>query len=398
MKRAAIVQPLRTPIGAFGGSLKDVSAGQLGAGVVQELLARTGIDPDMIEDAVFGHGYPNGEFPCIGRWIALAAGLPEAVPGLQLDRRCGSGLQAITTAAMMVQTGVCDVVLAGGVESMSNVEFYTTDTRWGRRAGSSVLHDRLARARERSQPVERFGRISGMIETAENLARDFSITREEADEFAVESHCKAAAAWEMGRFDDEVVPVSVPRAKKDPFLFERDEGIRPDSTPEKLGSLSAIMDGGVVTAGNASQQNDAAAVCLVVAEDRLDALGLTPIAFLAGWSAVGCDPSRMGIGPVPATERLLARSGVSFSEIDLIELNEAFAAQALAVLKSWNAVGDPRVNVNGSGISLGHPIAATGIRIMTTLVHEMRRRSVRYGLETMCIGGGQGMAALFERA
>lgn len=397
-RRAAIVSPLRSPIGVFGGALKTLGAGEFGAIMVKELLKRTGIDPALIEDSVFAQSYANGEYPCIGRWIALAAGLPESVPGMQLDRRCASGLQAITTAAAMVETGACDVVLAGGIECMSAIEYYTTDMRWGRRAGSTKLHDRLDRGRERSQPVERFGVISGMIETAENLARDFSITREEADLFAVGSHRKAAYAWETGIFKDEVVPISVPQRRGDPILFEQDEGVRADATLEKLAKLAPIIKGGTVTAGNASQQNDAASVCLVVAEDKLESIGLKPSGFLVGWSAAGCAPSHMGIGPIPATERLLKRSGIQLNEIGLIELNEAFAAQALAVLKSWDIVGDPRVNVHGSGISLGHPIGATGMRIMTTLLHAMNRGSVRYGLETMCVGGGQGMAALFERA
>jgi acetyl-CoA C-acetyltransferase len=365
--------------------------------LVQELLKRTKIDPALIDDSVFGQSYANGEYPCIGRWVALAAGLPESVPGIQLDRRCASGLQALTTAAAMVQTGACDVVLAGGIECMSAIEYYTTDMRWGRRAGTTKLHDRIDRGRERSQPVDRFGQISGMIETAENLAQDYAITREDADHFAVDSHRKATAAWESGMFADEVIPISIQQRKGDAIRFERDEGVRPDATFEKLSRLSPIMSGGTVTAGNASQQNDAASVCLVVAEDQLQPLGLDPMGFLVGWAAVGCAPSHMGIGPVPATARLMSRAGLKMNDIGLVELNEAFAAQAIAVLKSWDMVGDPRVNVQGSGISLGHPIGATGMRIMTTLLHAMRRRSVRYGLETMCVGGGQGMAAIFER-
>lgn len=398
MRRAAIVSPLRSPIGAFGGTLRGIGAAELGSVLVQELLKRTDIDPARIDDSVFGQSYANGEYPCIGRWVALASGLPEMIPGMQLDRRCASGLQALTTAAAMVETGACDVVLAGGIECMSAIEYYSTDMRWGKRAGGSVLHDRLERGRERSQPVERFGRISGMIETAENLARDYDISREDADTYAADSHRKAAEAWDSGRFDDEVVAIPVPQRRGDPILFARDEGIKPDTTAGVLSRLKPIIPGGKVTAGNSSQQNDAAAVCLVVAEDMLETLKLRPMAFLAGWAAVGCAPSHMGIGPVPATERLLTRLGMKLPDIGLIELNEAFAAQALSVLQSWDAINDPRVNVNGSGISLGHPIGATGMRIAVTLLHEMQRRSVRYGLETMCVGGGQGMAALFESA
>jgi acetyl-CoA C-acetyltransferase len=299
---------------------------------------------------------------------------------------------------MMVQTGAADVVLAGGVESMSNIEHYTQQVRWGTRSGSPVLYDRLDRGRERSQPEARFGRISGMIETAENLAARYSISREAADEFAVRSHARAAAAWKDGRFTDEVVPVSVPQRRGDPLVFAEDEGVRPDSSLESLAGLRAIMTDGTVTAGNAAQQNDAAGACLVVAEDQLESLGLEPLGFLVGWAAAGCDPATMGIGPVPATARLFARTGLSMDDMDLVEVNEAFACQVLAVCQEWGFDDWSRLNVNGSGISLGHPIGATGVRIMTTLLHEMKRRGSRYGLETMCVGGGQGMAAIFEAA
>ncbi len=400
LRRAAIVSPLRTPVGKFLGSLASVSAGDLGAVIIRALVDRTGIDPSHIDDVVFAQGYGNGEAPCIARWSLLAAGLPVSVPGYQLDRRCGSGLQAIINAAMMVQTGAADVVIAGGVESMSNVEHYTTDLRGGTRMGGLTLHDRLTRGRVMSQPVERFGVISGMIETAENLAKDYGITREQCDAYAVRSHQRAAAAWAKGCFDEEIVPVSVKQKRGDPLLFTHDEGYRADASIESLGAMKPI-EGGVVTAGNASQQNDAAAACFVVAEDKLAELGLEPIAWFHSWAAAGCEPSRMGIGPVPAVERLFARSGLSWADVDLVELNEAFAAQVLAVLKGWGwSDNDSRhdiLNVNGSGISLGHPIGATGGRILANLTHEMLRRQSRYGLETMCIGGGQGIAAIFER-
>lgn len=398
MRRAAIVSPLRTPVGRFGGTLKDIPVERLGALVVNAILDRTKLDPALVEDVVFAQSYANSETPCVGRWIALEAGLPIGVPGMQLDRRCGGGLQSIVTAAMMVQTGACDVVLAGGVESMSNIEHYTTGVRWGTRSGSPVLYDRLDRGRERSQPVHRFGHISGMIETAENLSRKYAISREAADAYAARSQQRAAAAWADGRMAAEVVPVSVPQKRGDALLVTQDEGIRADTTAESLAGLRPVQPGGTVTAGNAAQQNDAAAACLVVAEDRLEALSLTPDAFLVGWAAAGCEPAEMGIGPVPATARLMRRIGLAVADMDLIEINEAFACQVLSVLQSWGGIDEARVNVNGSGISLGHPIGATGVRILTTLVHEMKRRGVRYGLETMCIGGGQGVAAVFERA
>jgi acetyl-CoA C-acetyltransferase len=396
MRRAAIVAPMRTPVGTFGGSLRDVPVENLAATAITAVLEQTGIDPELIEDVSFAQSYGSGETPCVGRWAALQAGLPVSVPGLQLDRRCGGGLQAVATAAMMVQTGAADVVLAGGVESMSRVEHYTTAMRWGARSGSQFLYDRLDRGRERSQPEWRFGKISGMIETAENLAEQFGITREEADIYAARSQQRAAAAWDAGRFDDEVVPVQVPQRRGDPVTVTTDEGIRPDTTPESLGKLRTIMPSGTVTAGNASQQNDAAAACLVVAEDRAEALGLEPLAFLVGWAAAGCEPATMGIGPVPAVSRLFARTGLGFDDMDLVELNEAFAVQVLAVLAGWGWNDADKLNVNGSGISLGHPIGATGARMLATGLRELRRRSGRYLLETMCVGGGQGVAAIFE--
>jgi acetyl-CoA C-acetyltransferase len=397
-RRAAIVSPVRTAVGAFGGALRAVPVEALAASVVKAVVARSGVDPARIEDVVFAQSYANSEVPCVGRWAALEAGLPIGVPGMQLDRRCGGGLQAIATAAMMVETGAADVVLAGGVESMSNIEYYTTDMRWGARSGNVRMYDRLDRGRERSQPVARFGVISGMIETAENLAREYGITREAADAYAVRSHRRAAAAWADGRFADEVIAVEAPQRKGPPLVVDRDEGVRADASLETLAKLKPILKDGTVTAGNAAQQNDAAAACLVVAEDRLATLGLTPMAFLVGWAAAGCEPATMGIGPVPAVRRLFARTGLGFDDMALVEVNEAFACQVLAVLKGWGFDDHDRLNVNGSGISLGHPIGATGVRIMTTMLHELHRRKGRYALETMCVGGGQGVAAIVERA
>ncbi len=401
MRRAAIVAPLRTPVGTFGGSLRPLRAEDLAAHVIKSVVAQSGIDPEVIEDVVMAQSYANSEAPCIGRWAALHAGLPITVSGLQIDRRCGGGLQAVITAAMTVQTGAADVVLAGGVESMSNIEHYTTTARWGSRSGNQMLYDRLDRGRELSQPVWRFGPISGMIETAENLASDYGIDRSAADEFAVRSHRRAVAAQDNGLFDDELVSVEVPQRRGDPIVVVADEGVRPDTTIDTLARLRTVQPGGTVTAGNAAQQNDAAAACLVVAEDRLESLGLEPIGFLEGWAAVGCEPSRMGIGPVGAVEKLFSRTGLTFDDLSLIEINEAFAVQVLAVLSGWGlkpADVEDRLNVNGSGISLGHPIGATGVRILATMLHELRRRGGGLALETMCIGGGQGIAAVFRGA
>ena len=397
MRRAAIVSPIRTGVGRYLGALSAFGAEDLGALVIRDLMTRTGLDPERVDEVVFAQGYPSGEAPCIGRWAALAADLPLSVSGTQVDRRCGSGVQAIANAAMMVQTGVADVVIAGGAESMSNVEFYTTAMRQGQKGGGVILHDRLERGRVRSQPEARFGAISGMIETAENLATEYQISRAEADAYALRSQQRAAAAWAAEKFKDHLVDITVPQGKGASLNFATDEGVRPNTTLESLSQLKPI-NGGVVTAGNASQQNDAAAACLVVAEDQLEALGLTPSAYLVGWAAAGCHPATMGIGPVPAVEKLFKRTGLGFDDMDLVELNEAFACQVLAVLKGWDWHDDDRLNVNGSGISLGHPIGATGGRILADMLSELHRRQGRYALETMCIGGGQGIAAIFERA
>jgi acetyl-CoA C-acetyltransferase len=397
VREVAIVSPLRTAVGNFGGSLKDVSAAELGSTVIKAILDRTGLDPNVIDDVILGHGYASGEEPAIGRLCALKAGLPIEVPGYQLDRRCSSGLQSILNAAMMVQTNNADVVLAGGTESMSRVEFYSTQSRYGSRMGSVTLHDRLTRARATVSPEERFGPISGMIETAENLAKQYTIPREEQDVYALRSHQRAVAARESGKFDAEIIPVSVPQRRGDPLTFDTDEGPRKDTSLEALAKLRTIEPGGTVTAGNASTQNDAASMCLVVAADKLDDLGLKPMAYLKSWAVAGVHPAYMGIGPVPATAKALDRADLNLDAMDVIELNEAFAAQVLAVLREWKLENEDKLNPNGSGISLGHPIAATGARILTTLLHEMERRDARYGLETMCVGGGQGVAAIFER-
>lgn len=402
MADVVICEPLRTPVGGFGGSLAEVPPHTLAATTIRALLERTGLPADSIDDVLLGHCYPTMDAPAIGRVAALDAGLPVTVPGAQVDRRCGSGLQAVLNAAMQVGSGASELVLAGGAESMSNAPHYSTSMRRPQKGGPGVmLHDSLAKGRVtaggENHPVP-----GGMLETAENLRRDYSIAREEQDELAARSHRRAAAAWEAGRFADEVVPVTVPGRKQD-TVVERDEHIRPDSTPEVLAKLRPVMgkqdSAATVTAGNASGQNDGAAICVVTTPQKAAQLGLRPLAKLVSWGIGGVPPATMGIGPVPAVANALDRAGVALSEVDLIELNEAFAAQVLACLREWRLTDADldRVNVNGSGISLGHPVGATGGRILATLLREMQRREVRYGLETMCIGGGQGLAALFER-
>ena len=398
MREVAIVAPVRTPVGNFGGTLRDMSAQELGTLVIKEVLNRTGLDPGKVDEVILGNSYPNGETGNIGRYCALNAGLPIEVPGYQLDRRCSSGLQAIINAALLVQTENADVVIAGGVESMSNAEYYVTGARWGARFGSMTMHDRLVRSRERASPEERFGYISGTVETAENLAKQYEIPRQAQDEFALQSHRRAVAALKAEKFAQETVTVPVPQQRGDPVMFSQDEGPREDTSMDALSNLRPVMQDGTVTAGNASSQNDGASVCLVVGADKLDELGLEPMGYLVGWAAAGVHPAYMGIGPVPAVSKLFDKTGLSMKEMDIIELNEAFAAQALAVLQEWKmSPEEETLNPNGSGISLGHPIAATGARMLTTMLHDMKQRDLRYGLETMCVGGGQGVAAIFER-
>ncbi|GAA4152269.1 acetyl-CoA C-acetyltransferase [Actinomadura keratinilytica] len=401
MRDVVICEPLRTPIGRFGGVLASVPPVELAATVIRALLERTGLPGDAVDEVILGHCYPTSDAPAIGRVAALDAGLPIDVGGMQIDRRCGSGLQAVLNAAMQVQTGVSDLIIAGGAESMSNAPFYTTEARWGLRGASLELHDSLARGRVtaggRNHPVP-----GGMLETAENLRREYGIPREEQDELAVRSHRRAVAAQREGRFDDEIVPVTV-RSRKGDTVVDTDEHPRPDTSLESLARLRPVLgktdEQATVTAGNASGQNDGAAACVVTTPERAAELGLRPLVRLVSWARAGVPPRTMGIGPVPATAEALAAAGLTLADMDLIELNEAFAAQVLAVTREWEFTDADfdRLNVNGSGISLGHPVGATGARILATLAREMHRRDARYGLETMCIGGGQGLAAVFER-
>jgi acetyl-CoA C-acetyltransferase len=396
-----ICEPVRTPIGRYGGMFKSLTAVDLGVAAMKGLLKRTGIDAAAIQDVILGHCYPSSEAPAIGRVVALDAGLPVTVPGMQVDRRCGSGLQAVVQACLQVGNGDNDVVIAGGAESMSNVTFYSTDMRWGPPRDGVKLHDSLSRGRTtaggRHYPVH-----GGMLETAENLRRQYAIPRREQDELAVTSHRRAVAAQEDGILAEEIIPVAV-HTRQGEELIDTDEHPRVGTSVETLSKLKPILlkddPEATVTAGNSSGQNDAASMCVVTTPGRADELGLTPLVRLVSWASAGVAPNIMGIGPVPATDAALAKAGLKLSDIDLIELNEAFAAQALAVMREWkfDASDLDRTNVHGSGISLGHPVGATGGRMLATLARELNRRGARYGLETMCIGGGQGLAAVFER-
>ncbi|MDT5078074.1 MAG: acetyl-CoA C-acetyltransferase [Mycobacterium sp.] len=401
MAEAVICEPVRTPIGRYGGMFKSLNAVELGVAALKGLLERTGVAPDAVQDVILGHCYPSMEAPAIGRVVALDAGLPVTVPGMQLDRRCGSGLQAVIQACMQVASGQNDLVVAGGAESMSNVVFHSTDMRWGGSRGGVKVHDALNRGRTtaggRDYPVP-----GGMIETAENLRRQYGISRAEQDELAVTSHRRAIAAQNDGLLAGQIIPVTVTtRTGED--VIDTDEHPRADTSVETLSRLKPVLlkqdPEATVTAGNSSGQNDAASMCLVTSVEKASELGLRPLVRLVSWGVAGVPPNVMGIGPVPASELALAKAGLTLADMDLIELNEAFAAQALAVMAEWKftATDLERTNVQGSGISLGHPVSATGGRMLATLARELDRRGGRYGLETMCIGGGQGLAAVFER-
>jgi acetyl-CoA C-acetyltransferase len=401
MTDVVICEPVRTPIGRYGGMFKSVTAVDLGVAALRGLLERTGVAPDAVQEVILGHCYPSPEAPAIGRVVALDAGLPVTVGGMQVDRRCGSGLQAVIQACLQVGSGANDVVIAGGAESMSNVAFHSTDMRWGGARGGITVHDGLARGRTtaggRNYPVP-----GGMLETAENLRRQYGITRAEQDDLAVASHQRAVAAQKNGILADEIVPVTV-RSREGEDVVVTDEHPRADTSVESLSRLKPVLlrddPEATVTAGNSSGQNDAASMCIVTTLQRAAELGLRPYVRLVSWGVAGVAPNVMGIGPVPATEVALTRAGLTLADMDVIELNEAFAAQALAVMREWGFTDADRerTNVHGSGISLGHPVSATGGRMLATLARELHRRDARYGLETMCIGGGQGLAAVFEK-
>lgn len=401
MRDVVICEPVRTAVGGFGGAFKTVHAHEMASHVIRELMVKTKLPAEAVEDCIFAQCYPTMEAPAFGRMVALDAGLTTWTGGYQIDRRCGSGLQAVINAVMQVATGANDVVIAGGAESMSNAPFFSIDMRWNIKGDGLMLHDGLSRGRYtaggKNHPVP-----GGMIETAENLRRDYQITRDAQDQFAYNSHMKAAAAQKSGKFSEEIIPYTVKGRKAD-TVVDQDEHIRPDSSLEKLSTLRAIRgkvdDQSTVTAGNASGQNDGAAACIVCTREAAEKYGLKPLGRLVSWSVAGVGPEVMGIGPVPSSQKALKTAGLELKDIDVIELNEAFAAQVLACTKALEFSEDDmeRLNVNGSGISLGHPVGATGVRILTTMLREMERREARYGLETMCIGGGQGLAAVFER-
>jgi acetyl-CoA C-acetyltransferase len=412
LKKVVIISGVRTPVGRYMGALKEVPAFDLGALVLKEAVKRAGVDPGQVDEVILGQSYQSGEYVNIARMSILKAGWPDTIPGITLDRRCCTGLDVICFAAMKIQSDNAEIVVAGGAESMSTAEFYVPgDIKWGiggkkgmpRGHGDLSMwgipfYDRIQRARVMSQPEERYGILPSMMSWAETAAKEESIRREDCDRWALESHKKACAAIESGKFREEIVPVPVPGPKGGEIMVDRDENPRADTAFEQLAKLKPVL-GGVCTAGNSSTENDGAAACVITSEETAKKLGAKPLAYIKAFAVAGADPTRTYLTVPKAVEKALKKSGLGLGQIDLIEIQEAFAAQVLADLKMMSLTEKdyPRVNVNGSGISLGHPIACTGTRVLITLLHEMKRRSARYGLETICGGGGLGIAAVFER-
>lgn len=393
MRNAVIIDGVRTAIGRMGGTLKDIEVDFLSERVMRKALERSRLDGSEVDEVVWGHAKQSSDVPNLARLAALRAGFPVEVPGYTVHRQCGSGLQAINNAAQQIQCGLSDIVLAGGGESMSTAPYYLRKARYGYGAGNAEIVDPNTESQPRAQPIEVYGNLT-MGLTAENLAEKYNISREEQDEFALESQQKATAAIQQGKFKDEIIPYEV-KLKKEKIIFDTDEHPRLTSL-EKLGSLKPVFkQGGSVTAGNASGRNDGAAALVMMAEDEALRKGLRPRLRVAAQAAAGVSPEIMGIGPVPAVMKALKLAGLTLEDIDLIELNEAFAAQALAVVKELN-IERSKLNVNGGAIALGHPIGGTGAILTVKIMNELERRGGRYGLITACIGGGQGIATIVE--
>ncbi|HEP1337694.1 TPA: acetyl-CoA C-acetyltransferase [Streptococcus pyogenes] len=392
MKNIVIVEALRTPIGAFGGSFKSVSAVGLGTTVLKKILDKTQVKPEMVDEVILGNVLHAGLGQNVARQVAVHSGIPEDKTAFTLDMVCGSGLKAIQLAAQSIMLGDADIVIAGGVENMSQAAYVSTQHRFGQRLGNSQLIDTLVH----DGLTDAFNNYHMGI-TAENVAQKYGISREEQDQFALESQEKAAKALENHRFADEIVPVSVPQRRKDPLIVTTDEYPKVDTSLEKLQQLrpAFLPKEGTVTAGNASGINDGAALLMLMTEEKALELGLTPLVTIESYASAGVAPELMGTGPIPATQKALKKAGLTISDLDLVESNEAFAAQSLAVLKDLK-LNPEIVNVNGGAIALGHPIGASGARILVTLIHEMKKRQVTRGLATLCIGGGQGTAVIVK--
>jgi len=412
MQDAVIISAVRTPVGRYMGALKDVEAYDLASLVLGEVVQRVNLLPDQVDDVIMGQSYQSGEYVNIARMALLKAGWPDSIPGVTIDRRCCSGLDVVRFAAGLIQSNQAEIVVAGGVESMSNAEFYLPgNIKWGvggskgmpRGHGELAIwglrfFDRIQRARVMSQPEERFGLLPAMMSWAETAAKEEDITREACDQWSLESHQKACAAMHSGKFDDEIVPVSVSQPTGEWLCFDKDENPRSNTTLEKLAKLTPVLNG-VCTAGNSSTENDGAAAVMVTSQKKANELGIESLASIKSCSVVADDPRKTYRAAPAAAKKALRHAGLTMEQMDLIEIQEAFAAQVLADLKAMGIGPDDyaKVNVNGSGISLGHPIACTGTRVLVTLLHEMKRRGSRYGLECICGGGGLGIAAIFER-
>jgi len=412
MNHPVIISAVRTPVGKYMGALREVPADDLASLVLNQVVKRANLQPDQVDEVIMGQSYQNGEYVNIARMALLKAGWPETIPGITIDRRCCTGLDVVRFAASLIMSGQAEIIVAGGVESMSNAEFYLPgNIKWGVGGSGGMprghgdlsiwglkFYDRIQRARVMSQPEERYGVLPSMMTWAETAAKTENISREACDQFSLASHQKACAAIDAGFFQDEIVAVPVPQRKGGPIMVERDENPRSDTTIEKLAGLKPIL-GGVCTAGNSSTENDGAAAVVVTSAQKAKELGVEPFAVVRSCAVIGDDP-RHTYRTVPvAVEKALDATGLKLEQMELIEIQEAFAAQVLADLKQMG-VGTQdyaRVNVNGSGISLGHPIAATGTRALVTLLHEMKRRGAKYSLECICGGGGLGIAAIFEK-
>jgi acetyl-CoA C-acetyltransferase len=419
MEDVVIVSGVRTPIGAYGGTLRDIPVYRLASLVLNEAVKRSKLDPAQVDDVIMGQSYQNGECANGARMALLDAGWPDSVPGVTLDRRCCSGLDAIFFGVMKIQTGNADVVVAGGMDSMSRGELYIPgeikwglggkkDEKWGfmpRGHGALSmwgipLYDRIQRARVMSQPIDRYGELNSMMTWAETAAKKEGVSREEADQWALRSHERAIAAIDSGKFGEEIVPISIPQRKGDPVIFDTDETPRRETTFEKLAKLRPVYPDGVCTAGNSSTENDGAGAVVLMTEIKAKGLGLKPLAYFRVCSVAGSDPTLTYPAVPVSVNKALEKVGIKINQVDLIEIQEAFAVQALAdarLMGVKQADFDKKINVNGSGISLGHPIAATGAMRLVTLLHEMKRQDTRYGLETICGGGGQGICAILER-
>ena len=392
MREVVIVSAARTPIGSFGGSLKDIPAKQLGAIAVKEALVRAGIQGEQVDEVIMGSVLQGGLGQNVARQIMIEAGIPKEVPAMSINKVCGSGLRAVGLAAQIIKAGDADIIVAGGAENMSMAGYIVPATRWGARMGNTTMIDTMVN----DGLTDAFNNIHMGI-TAENVAEQWGLTREEQDIFAAKSQQKAEAAIAAGKFKDEIVPVVIPQRKGDPKVFDTDEFPKPGVVAEGLAKLKpAFKKDGTVTAANASGINDAGAAVVVMSKEKADELGIKPLCSIKSYASAGVDPLIMGVGPIPATRKALEKADMKIDDMDLIEANEAFAAQSLAVGKDLG-IDPEKLNVNGGAIAIGHPIGASGTRILITLIHEMIKRDSKKGLATLCIGGGQGTAMIIER-